>query len=804
MKFNTRSYHNSPETLEILSGLPSWMNMTSNTQSVGFQVFNAILGIEAERIRKLGTWIHNNVFSATAYINEMPYYYKSVINKLAPETTTIYGQGYINGNNTTGRISIDVVDNEVDWVYVQPTRISYVSRTPFVGDIRGIEYVENHPTYPTGVILATYVQPDPTGYNVVTTAENGIQLTREAKGVEYQQFSYQGYDEILRPETSGYLWSEYGSANTNPYGKNVFNVSRGEFEHTPVPGTVHMYDILNLDSSGNATEIKSTGTQSYRNSATNYVGYDTNLGNPHLLTSWSITGTVWEFINPFSHYMTTYAYKSSNNPKFMCPRSKTAYISNYSSLMTFTSEDPDYTGTELPFGIAQSTGNLGLCVDPILLRPGRPVTMGFSYTNVATGVWPKPATTQFTMTISDANFTKTSSDAVHIFYGNNDLWPRDKYVYSPVVDGSTITIDPTGLYHMGTYMDGPLDVKVMYNADTSILATGVQSYSGLNSNIPYPDDYKIVTFGIGNNSRQYIKPYTVVPVKHDTPSVYALMSSGNLKQYSLSTTKEYVGIAYSSEAETLERTPNRASIYVLERFNHVLEKRRAEDNTILEKYALFCPEPQASGYTTSVIPANMTLIKEEDTVGKDGRAHKQYTYRDNRGTETIKSDTKYFPLLSYEMHPRVSETAERHYANGLIYRDIRGMTEYAGRIYVAASVDPAGTWPQPYGGYISIGSSGITNGYLYPFDYDALSSGPDAIPAAPEADAFLLGTGCPNPLGVSLNKDENILVANGIQDASGEIRTYRLHYDYAYIQPNESANKSTIYMREAYTSLEDI
>jgi hypothetical protein len=55
----------------------------------------------------------------------------------------------------------------------------------------------------------------------------------------------------------------YRTAYNNPYGYNNYTVAYLDLEHIPISGTMHLYDIDILDSSGNATEIPYTGKPLY-------------------------------------------------------------------------------------------------------------------------------------------------------------------------------------------------------------------------------------------------------------------------------------------------------------------------------------------------------------------------------------------------------------------------------------------------------------------------------------------------------------------------------------------------------------
>lgn len=99
------------------------------------------------------------------------------------------------------------------------------------------------------------------------------------------------YGEVVAVvDYSGYFYFDgdgnkvyYKTAYNNPYGYNNYNTAFLDIEHIPISGTLRVYDIDILDSSGNATEIPYSGKMLYYYKSTNnsfdpiYLGYESSV-----------------------------------------------------------------------------------------------------------------------------------------------------------------------------------------------------------------------------------------------------------------------------------------------------------------------------------------------------------------------------------------------------------------------------------------------------------------------------------------------------------------------------------------------
>jgi hypothetical protein len=162
------------------------------------------------------------------------------------------------------------------------------------------------------------------------------------------------------------------TARNNPYGSGNYNTTYLNLRHTPISGTLHLYDVNILDGSGNATEIPLSGKTLYRYQSSNmlqgnipgtfdpiYIGYDTTVpydrglysegasGVAYLTTSWdyvhegsqlntdnglyeevssgNLTNII-KIINPYSRYIAEYQYETASKVKYFTSLESTKYV----------------------------------------------------------------------------------------------------------------------------------------------------------------------------------------------------------------------------------------------------------------------------------------------------------------------------------------------------------------------------------------------------------------------------------------------------------------------------------------------
>jgi len=169
----------------------------------------------------------------------------------------------------------------------------------------------------------------------------------------------------------------YKTGFNNPYGTGVYDTTYIILAHTPVSGTMKVYDIDILDSGNIPMEILSTGKQSYFNSgvyndkaSAYYIGYAS--GVPHEYLPYEQTGwvpasdyklTTWDYcresgglddnfdwieyptnnltnrikiVNPISRYLVTYNYATHKRNKYISSTSSTKYLKTDNNNYLFT------------------------------------------------------------------------------------------------------------------------------------------------------------------------------------------------------------------------------------------------------------------------------------------------------------------------------------------------------------------------------------------------------------------------------------------------------------------------------------
>ena len=749
-KISDRNYKLVPKTLDMMSALPTWMRMATDVNSVGFRFFNALVGTEIDRIERSFEWVEMNVSPSKAYINEVDSITVGEFPYLDPDTESLSAVD----RQGVDIKSIDVhIVNDREFFYGPPTRVSVdsniVSPSSIYGNIIGLEYVKEMDSYPSssGAYIVTHDIPNNVDISGVSFFDTDWNLIgRKSYGVNTQNYDNVGYYEIMR-QSSGYL------------------------EHTPISGTVRMYDYLHL-TSGVATEVFQSGN-----------------AYPNEGLTWSTDGSYYEFHDASgirqTGYYAEYMWLDYLQNTYVTTSEKSDHISVWDGTPMFSVQATGYTGTEIP--ISWGIDGAAIRVDPIYLRPGNVATVSRNYSTYATGVWVDSSGTDFEMTLSDPYFVETYPSAVHVYDSSgNDLWPRSEYPYNPSVSGNYVTIPAIDL------ATGVLDVTIIYDALYSEDITGVQSYSN-DGNHQYPYEYEIIK----HKDKDYVKPYTMLPVT-------GVLASGIIGGYTVTTNKEYVGLDCSGEDEVLSRNIQRSATYVLERNNHVLHRRNTIDGTSINSWALFCPNPGVSGYVGNVIPSGISYLKEED-VEIEGKLHKRYYYIDSDGMPITTLDTRYFPLLTYDMHTDVTVNGNGDLEDfDNLYRDVRGMVFYDGKLYIAASQTKEDdfVWPKTQGTFEQASTSDDdSHGHIYVLDTSDLLEGTQAVPVELTDDAFSLGTSIRNPLDITLDEDENLLVVDGNDNT---IKKAVFRYDYATTDPDQVTGKTTVYYREDYDDVFDI
>ena len=169
----------------------------------------------------------------------------------------------------------------------------------------------------------------------------------------------------------------YRTAFNNPYGTGVYDTTYIPLAHTPISGTLQVYDIDILTINNAPTLVPCSGLQSYYHSgvyegkvSATYIGYES--GVPHEYMPYEQTGwvpaedykvTTWDYcresgelndkfdwveyptnrltnkikiVNPISRYLVTYNYTTHKRNKYISTTSATKHIKNDNNNYLFT------------------------------------------------------------------------------------------------------------------------------------------------------------------------------------------------------------------------------------------------------------------------------------------------------------------------------------------------------------------------------------------------------------------------------------------------------------------------------------
>ncbi len=195
---------------------------------------------------------------------------------------------------------------------------------------------------------------------------------------KYYWDNYKGTYKPVIPTKNSYMKNGkevfYRVALNNPNGSGVFNTEYLDLEHTPISGTLKLYDLDSVDDNGMAIEIASTGTTLYAYTTPDmtysYVGYDAEipyeeglgsgvLATAYTSTSWDyvykgdgLTDFVWKsntsttitnkikIVNPTSRYFVEYKYAIDNEQYCITTMNCNRYIK-------YNAEDYIYSSNDL-------------------------------------------------------------------------------------------------------------------------------------------------------------------------------------------------------------------------------------------------------------------------------------------------------------------------------------------------------------------------------------------------------------------------------------------------------------------------
>lgn len=460
--------------------------------SNGFPFLNAI-GQELEKIDQQFKENANDLFIKTANENQLNrIYYIDKINFTNKNTIT--------ASSIYGDISVNVVNSIYDLFNNKPSRIEEIDTKIFSGinltglssgiyninyffdKISGYYYLINdvNAANPSSIIIyndnftpidnMTYasgrVDYDSAGFYEIITPESSGDLMEKYPLLRYVSsgdpygttISYKFEDHYEPQPSSGWAnkwyYDEDGTLKyhftrlNNPFGSGAYNISSGILTYTPIENTIKVYDILNLNISGEATEIPSTGLNLYKYTSPGndfeYIGYESVVPRSYDLyggqsatlfktTSWfqgrtsgfldndvppnsgtfryiqgsgELTNHIW-FYNPISKYMIKYDYSKFKYLNDITTNNR--YLSNIDLLPTnafLASEKTNYEGHDINWEFSK-TGISGIRIDPDILRPGSKATITLTINDTHSNTWINPSGSAFSLNLYKKNLGYT-------------------------------------------------------------------------------------------------------------------------------------------------------------------------------------------------------------------------------------------------------------------------------------------------------------------------------------------------------------------------------------------------------------
>lgn len=307
---------NAKSTKRMLRILPPDWKMVNDETSNGYKFFNMVLGTEIDELTDRLQVLYDSLFLDTIDLSEEGHLYQVEL------SGTPDNLGFLNSDGIKIKIT-----NEDEFYNGEPTRFNYIETYSipdtsntiiganyFRADSRGSGYFiltfnnDEGESYASGIYTAKRIYTDNTGEIL---SSSGFYT-----GIATEDFENTGRDELITPieplilsgrypkyrklTISGvnhYIghyepykgWTYDSDGNVvavndyfqeyyfdsqgdkvfhrtylnNPYGSGNYNKQYFTLRHVPISGTLKVYDIDNLDSSGNAKEIPQSGINMY-------------------------------------------------------------------------------------------------------------------------------------------------------------------------------------------------------------------------------------------------------------------------------------------------------------------------------------------------------------------------------------------------------------------------------------------------------------------------------------------------------------------------------------------------------------
>lgn len=420
----------------LRSIFPPDFKIVKDPTSNGYKLVNLLYGVEVDEARTRLRETYSNSFIETMDLSDESVTYEVLLSGIPNSqylNSTVQGGIPIKVVNWHQGGEAEFFDGSPTRLISNGTfTLSGVVES---GNVVGVEYLRSNPSGYGYFLVSTdldqknYLSYDGSLWRFnLDNDGNVLSYTGSWPGVATQTFEEQGFDDILTPPSSGWLKSKYPltrwvldnsgvywnidhyepyhgwvidhdghvvanddyvgdyyydstgtkiwyrTAFNNPYGSGNFTTVYVSLRNAPISGTLRLYDMDVLDSSGNATEILKTGTNMYYLQSSNmqqgqtttgvwdptYLGYDETVpkdrgfGSIAGSTATLYTTTSWDYqsaggavdegtmqyvetsgeptnilkiVNPQSRYIAEYNYKLYKQAKYVTSLEASRYLS---------------------------------------------------------------------------------------------------------------------------------------------------------------------------------------------------------------------------------------------------------------------------------------------------------------------------------------------------------------------------------------------------------------------------------------------------------------------------------------------
>jgi len=508
----------------------------------------------------------------TADLNEPEFIYFITPSFKIPTPANTYG--VIDNGITEDEISLSICNDIRDFYSNVPTRAEYIENiiVSTTGNMKGIVYAQSKIDRVGSIFISTDILPCDTG-SLYTLSPQTYEITDSST-----LYSIDTYlSNLYKLNYEEYVtYSDTGSCTY-------------QFPYTAI-GDFRLFDILHLNAHNEPIEVSTdeytldsglltllsfpTGRPSYNPdyydepSATinrnDIVVRDDNeyrklIKDPNLVYPNDYVSGLGQ---PDQYWNGIYAatFRYSPIDTIATGLTTTGYLNNTMSndVSYIVTNGPDIITMDLPAELAETEPTTGLLyrISPKYVRPGSPVTVSAEYLYYEEIEWSTPAT-DFTYTISHANFDRTNAEAIKAYINGEEL------AISVTLDGTNVTITALDSSFLSTIGTVPIYVKIYYYISFTEDIIAIASYEF--DSINYADDYSIDETG-------KIIPFSIIPVDFDD-----IEDAENL---TITFTTEY-------DLRGLVFDPYRKVFWSLENNNKYLTARSLGSLSIITNYSLF-------------------------------------------------------------------------------------------------------------------------------------------------------------------------------------------------------------------------